>query len=405
MSRWGIRKARGGICAPGGVKAAAGSAGVKTGTPTRLDVALVAFEPGSVGAAVFTTNRVKAAPVLVSQRHVRSRELRGVVMNSGNANACVGPEGVRDAERMCEQAARVIGCDPRDVLVCSTGRIGRRLPIERMLPVIGGLTPRRGGGQSEAAARAIMTSDTVPKEAAVRVEAGGRRFHLGGLAKGAGMIDPNMATMLAVVATDLGIPRRLLRSTLRAAVDRTFNRITVDGDMSTNDTVILVATGTEGGEGLEAGSDLHRAFAEALERVCLDLALQIVRDGESVTRFVEVRVRGARSDRDARKAAEAVANSTLTKCAWAGGDPNWGRILDALGYSGARFDPGCTKLYYDDLLIACDGAGVDPALPAARRIAAKKAFRVTADLGAGEGEWIVYTTDLTEGYVAYNLSE
>lgn len=399
------RKHRGGVAAARGVTCSAGFAGVRNGRKERLDVALVQFVPGSVAAAVFTTNKVQAAPVLVSKEHLREKEIRGVVLNSGNANACTGPQGLSDAIAICAASAKEIGCRTEQVLVCSTGRIGRQLPVQRIVETIREIAHQADASQSLAAAKAIMTSDTVPKECGIQLALGGRTVRIGGMAKGAGMIDPNMATMLALVTTDARISRRKFQSLLRKAVEATFNRITVDGDMSTNDTVIAVATGAAGGEQLDRDPASLGAFSAALEFVCLDLAKQIVRDGESVTRFIELEVRGARSKKDARRAAEAVANSILTKCAWAGGDPNWGRILDALGYSGAALDPDRVDLFYDNVRLTKDGVGEDAAVRRARRIAAKTAFKVTADLKLGEGSWTVYTTDLTEGYVNYNLSE
>jgi len=399
------RKSKGGVASPRGITVVAGSAGVKTGEKIRLDVALLAAEVGSTGAAVFTKNKVQAAPVLVSREHLRSKEIRGVVFNSGNANACTGPKGIEDARAMCAAAAKEIGCRPQEVLVCSTGRIGRRLPVARIVETIKEIAHQRDAHQGLTAAKALMTSDTVPKECAIQLRIGGELVRIGGMAKGAGMIDPNMATMLAVITTDAAISKRKLQSLLRKATDASFNRITVDGDMSTNDTVIAIATGKGGSASLDGDAAALEEFSNALDHVCLDLAKQIVRDGESVTRFVEVEVCGAKSARDARRAAEAVAHSTLTKCAWAGGDPNWGRILDALGYSGAALDPDRVNLHYDNVLLVQGGMETPRALARARRVAARDAFKVTANLQLGGFSSTVYTTDLTEGYVNYNLTE
>jgi glutamate N-acetyltransferase/amino-acid N-acetyltransferase len=249
-----------------------------------------------------------------------------------------------------------------------------------------------------ALATAIMTSDSVTKEMAVEVTAGRKTFRVGGIAKGAGMIDPNMATMLSVITTDAALTKAEAKRMLKLAVERSFNRITVDGDMSTNDTVILLCGGAAGRVDLVA-------VQEALDAVALDLATKIVLDGEGVSRFVEVLVKGARSMKDARRAAEAVANSQLVKCAWAGGDPNWGRILDAVGYSGARFDPDLADIDYDAVPAVRGGMPAKTAAARLKRVAAKKAFVVTVDLHAGEGAYSVLTTDLTDEYVRFNLGE
>ena len=251
-----------------------------------------------------------------------------MILNSGNANACTGAKGLADARSMAAAAAKRTGLAPEQILLCSTGRIGVAMPIDRIGAGLASIWLSRRGSSN--CAKAIMTSDTFPKEVAFGVESEAGTFRIGAIAKGAGMINPNMATMLCVITTYAAVPQPALRVALRAAVEKSFNRITIDGDMSTNDTVILLANG-------ESGVNPPLAqFQEALDRASKALARMIVEDGEGASRFVEVEVRGAASAGDARRAAEAVANSTLVKCAWAGGDPNWGRIMDALGYSGAR---------------------------------------------------------------------
>jgi glutamate N-acetyltransferase/amino-acid N-acetyltransferase len=393
-----IRKIKGGVNAPKGFLAAAVSVGIKYPEGSRDDLALVAGATPVLAAATFTTNRVKAAPVLVSTEHLRGKMCRAVILNSGNANACTGQPGISDAKAMAASTALALGTKPEEILVCSTGRIGVPLPIERMVAKVPELVARLDTKSSEAVARAIMTSDTVPKEFACEFESGGQKFRVGGVAKGAGMIDPNMATMLSVITTDAALSRAELRAALKLAVERSFNRITIDGDMSTNDTVILLASGTQGRPELAD-------FQVALEEVALDLAKKIVLDGEGVTRFIEVEVRGAKTAKDARLAAEAIANSTLTKCAWAGGDPNWGRILDAVGYSGAEFDPDLADIDYDK--VAAVRGGMPAKTPFARlqAVAAKKSFKVTVELHAGKATHTVFTTDLTEEYVRFNLGE
>jgi glutamate N-acetyltransferase/amino-acid N-acetyltransferase len=393
-----LRKIKGGVTAPSGFLAAAVSVGIKYPEGTRDDLGLVAGTGSVRAAATFTTNLVKAAPVLVSQEHLRASTCRAVILNSGNANACTGQPGLSDAKAMAAATALALGVKPEEVLVCSTGRIGVPLPIERMVARVPELAARLDRKSSEAVARAIMTSDTVPKEVACEFVSAGRKFRVGGIAKGAGMIDPNMATMLSVITTDAALSRAELRTALKLAVERSFNRITIDGDMSTNDTVILLASG-------EAGRPEREDFQAALEAVALDLAKKIVLDGEGVSRFVEVEVRGAKSTKDARLAAEAIANSTLTKCAWAGGDPNWGRILDAVGYSGAAFDPDLADIDYDHVPAVRGGMPAKTAFARLQAVAAKKAFKVTVDLHAGSASHVVFTTDLTEEYVRLNLGE
>lgn len=392
-----LRKIKGGVCAAQGFVAGATGCGIKTGKVTRDDLAIVFSESPAAAAATFTTNKVKAAPVLVSSQHLRSGATRAVVLNSGNANACTGEQGLEDARLMTAAAASKLGLQTKQVLVCSTGRIGVTLPIERVGEGIARLRLTRSG--SAASAKAIMTSDTFPKEIAFEVETDDGTFRIGGIAKGAGMIDPNMATMLCVVTTDAAVATDALREALRESVEDSFNRITIDGDMSTNDTVILLANGASG------IAPSPSEFREALDAVTRELARMIVSDGEGVSRFVEVEVRGAASNSDARKAAEAIANSTLVKCAWAGGDPNWGRILDAVGYCGVKLKESRVDIFYDNEKAVEGGVAAATPIGRLRKVAARKAFRVTVDLALGTGSHVVWTTDLTEEYVRLNLGE
>jgi glutamate N-acetyltransferase/amino-acid N-acetyltransferase len=392
-----IKKIKGGLCAPSGFVCGAGSSGIKNPKAPRLDTALVLSESPAASAGTFTTNVVKAAPVLVSMDHIRSGKPRAILLNSGNANACTGPQGLDDAREMAAAAARHLGLQPREVLVCSTGRIGVSLPMSRIKTGIAGLT--LGAKNSLDCAKAIMTSDTFPKEIALEVRTKTGTFRIGGIAKGAGMIDPNMATMLCVITTDAALPQPALRKALKASVEVSFNRITIDGDMSTNDTVLLLANGRSGVTPPAAD------FQSALDTVTQALARLIVKDGEGVTKFVEIELRGAASARDAKRAAEAVANSTLTKCAWAGGDPNWGRIMDALGYSGAKMKEEKTAIFYNDLPIVENGVVAKTPWARLRAIAAKPEFRIVIDLAVGKFSHTVWTTDLTEEYVRLNLGE
>ena len=392
-----IKKMKGGVCAARGFVAGASGCGIKNGKVTRDDVAVVFSESPATSAATFTTNKVKAAPVRISAEHLKAGANRAVILNSGNANACTGENGLKDARTMCAVTADLLGLKPKEVLVCSTGRIGVPMPMDRVAQGIAALKPSRNG--SAACAAAIMTSDTFAKEYAVEVKTPKGSFRVGGIAKGAGMIDPNMATMLCVVTTDAAIPQPVLRAELKRSVANSFNRITIDGDMSTNDTVILLANG------LSACSPDMSAFSQALDEVTRALARMIVSDGEGVSRFVEVEVTGAANDKEARTAAEAIANSTLVKCAWAGGDPNWGRILDAVGYCGVKVDDTTADIFYDKLASVKNGIAAKTPFEKLRAVAAKKSFKVTVDLKLGKGSYYVWTTDLTEEYVRLNLGE
>ncbi len=392
-----IKKIKGGVCAPEGFLAGATGCGIKTGKVTRDDIAVVFSEAPSHSAATFTTNQVKAAPVLISASHLKVGRNRAVILNSGNANACTGKDGYKNAQSMAAATASLLDLKPTEVLVCSTGRIGVPLPMDRITKGIAALYPTRTG--SKAAAASIMTSDTFAKEFAVEVQTTEGSFRIGGIAKGAGMIDPNMATMLCVITTDAAIPQTALRASLRRSVANSFNRITIDGDMSTNDTVILLANGLSG------VAPSTGIFDGALDEVTRALARMIVSDGEGVSRFVEVEVAGAATEKDARTAAEAIANSTLVKCAWAGGDPNWGRILDAIGYSGIKMNESKTDIHYDKLAAVRGGVATATPFNKLREITAKKAFKVCVDLNVGKASYYVWTTDLTEEYVRLNLGE
>ena len=392
-----IKKMKGGVCAARGFVAGASGCGIKNGKVTRDDVAVVFSESPATSAATFTTNKVKSAPVRISAEYLKAGANRAVILNSGNANACTGENGLKDARTMCADTADLLGLKPKEVLVCSTGRIGVPMPMDRVAQGIAALKPSRNG--SAACAAAIMTSDTFAKEYAVEVKTPKGSFRVGGIAKGAGMIDPNMATMLCVVTTDAAIPQPVLRAELKRSVANSFNRITIDGDMSTNDTVILLANG------LSACSPDISAFSQALDEVTRALARMIVSDGEGVSRFVEVEVTGAANDKEARTAAEAIANSTLVKCAWAGGDPNWGRILDAVGYCGVKVDDTTADIFYDKLASVKNGIAAKTPFEKLRAVAAKKSFKVTVDLKLGKGSYYVWTTDLTEEYVRLNLGE
>jgi len=371
--------------------------------PGRLDLALIFSEVPASVAAVFTTNKVQAAPVLISRERAKNGRSRALLVNSGNANACTGEQGMTDALDCCRLTAEFLGLPDEELLVASTGVIGQKLPVERFIgavqPLVDGLTV----GTLEDVASAIMTTDTRAKIEKRSGEAGGKSYQIEGVAKGSGMIQPNMATMLSFIVTDAAIDPALLRSSFREAVDGSFNAITVDGDMSTNDTALIMANGAAGNPIITAGTHEAAEFRALLTDVLLSLAKKIVMDGEGATKFVEIRVRGAASHADAKKAALAVANSLLVKTAFFGQDANWGRIICAVGYSGAQMEQDRVEIRFDDVLIAAGGvyAGGD-AEAAGSEVLKQKDFTVTIDLNVGAGEAVVYTSDLSYDYVRIN---
>lgn len=398
----------GGVTAPEGFAAASAFCGIKAANKNKPDIALIRSEIPAVAAATFTTNKVKAAPVRVSMAHLRSADVRAIIANSGNANACTGAVGISHAKRMARAAAQTLELQEKQVLVCSTGRIGVVMPIEKMEAAILGMPKALGReGASLKAARAIMTSDTFPKEVAVEFQIAGKRVRVGGICKGAGMIDPNMATMLCFLTTDATISKADLQFALLNSVQQSFNCITVDGDMSTNDTVIALANGAADNAPLKRSQkEAFQLFQNALNHVTAKLARMIVQDGEGVTKFVEVIVQGATNPKHARNAAEAIANSTLVKCAWFGGDPNWGRIMDAVGYSQAKIREEKISIFYNDALAVKNGmAASETPFSQLEKIVRKKQFTVTVDLGLGAAAHRVWTTDLSTRYVELNMGE
>jgi glutamate N-acetyltransferase/amino-acid N-acetyltransferase len=389
----------GGVTTPQGFRAAGVRAGIKaTGD---LDLALLASDTPAVAAAVFTTNLVQAAPVLVSREHLaRSGGVaRAIVINSGCANACTGDQGMRVARDMAAETARLLDCPVEQVLVASTGVIGVALPIEKVRTGLPAALRALDADQGPTAARAIMTTDPFPKEAAARATIGGRDILIGGMAKGAGMIEPMMATMLAFVTTDAAVPRPLLDRALREAVADTFNAITVDGDCSTNDAVMLLANGASGAT-VDAAS--YATFVGALRAVCLELAIGIVRGGEGATKLVTVNITGARSSDEARRAAKAIANSLLVKTAIHGGDPNWGRLIAVAGRAGVGFDPMRAAVAIGPTVLFKDGNPHDENAPRAAEYLKGKEIVVEVDLGAGGASSTVWTCDLSAEYVRIN---
>ncbi len=399
-----VKLVKGGLCAPKGFKVSAVSCGIKNPAVERLDLALIYSEHPTVGSAVYTQNEVCAAPVRLSSSYLKSADPRAIIVNSGNANACTGHDGMLKARAMASLTSKELGLKQREIQVCSTGIIGVRLPIERMEPKFSALVESLGN-DSDLAARAIMTSDTKPKSVSVSVDIGGVRVRIGAIAKGAGMINPHMATMLCFVTTDAAVTKAEITLATKEAVDQSFNRISVDGDMSTNDTVVVMANGAAENKTITRGGEGSAEFREALTEVMLLLAKKIVSDGERVTKLVEVKVRGAASHLDAERVARAVGNSKLVKCSWNGNDPNWGRIIHAVGYSGARVKEEMVDIYLNGVLAAQNGVAANTHIDKLSAAVAGEQFTVGIDLHLGKGEFNLYTSDLSPEYVLFNREE
>ena len=398
-----VKCIKGGVCSAKGFRAAGVAAAIKY--EGRSDVALVVADEPCAAAAVFTTNKVAAAPVVYDRAVVRCGRVQAVLANSGCANACTGAQGLKDAELSALVAAGELGIEPRHVLVASTGVIGRRLPMDRL--AAGAKLAARSLGRTAAhglaVAQAVMTTDTRPKEACATVVIGGKKITVGGCSKGSGMIEPNMATMLGFITTDAAISPAMLRRALLLAIDKSFNRLVVDGDESTNDSVFLLASGRAGNAEIVRGGEDFGLFRAALEAVCISLARQMARDGEGATKFVTVTVKGAKSEADAARAARAVAKSPLAKTSWFGRDPNWGRVLAAVGYSGACVSDMKAEVFYDGEWAFRRGEVADDAqLKRLAKVLAKDEFEVVVDLHLGKAQSSIYTCDFSLDYVHIN---
>lgn len=384
-----------------GFKFSAVEAAIKK--PGRKDLAFIFSEVPAVCAATFTSNRVKAAPVLLGQERVAGGALRAIVVNSGNANACTGEPGMHAAREMARLVAEAAGVSESLVVPSSTGVIGVQMPMERLSRAIPALVEGLSAGSLEDVAHAIMTTDTFPKITSRQGAAGGRSYTVAGVAKGAGMIRPDMATMLSFIVTDAAVESVFLKDSFKSAVDRSFNCITVDNDMSTNDTAIVMANGMAGNEPIAGNSKDAELFSGLLAEVALELAKAIVRDGEGATKFVTINIRGAANDGDARLAAMAVANSPLVKTAFFGQDANWGRILAAVGYSGAEVDQSRVSLFFDKVQMVSGGLFVGGnAEELGSKVLKKPEFEVNVNLELGNGVSTVYTSDFSYDYVKIN---
>lgn len=395
-----ISHVAGGVTAPKGFLAAGISCGIKKSG--NKDVALVFSTAPAHAGALFTTNKVKAAPVLVTKEHLKGGKAQAVVINSGNANCCTGKLGLADASEMANLVGIALNISANDVLVASTGLIGIPLPMRKVEAGISEAAVMLNSKGGSDAAKAIMTTDTFLKETAVQFRIGGKTIKMGGMAKGSGMIAPNLATMLSVVTTDARVEAGALLEAFKEAVNTSFNLITVDGDMSTNDTVIIMANGLA--ENKEINEDVlgREVFSEALKHVTKELAELIIRDGEGATKFITIEVKGAESFSDAKEAAMTVANSNLVKCAFFGGDPNWGRIMAAIGNSKVKVKPANIDIYFGDEPMVMAGTGVVYCAQTVEEMLKSREIKVTIDLNLGVEKAVVWTTDLTHDYIRLN---
>ncbi len=388
--------ASGGITTPQGFRAGATCAGIKK--KDRLDLGILFSEAPCATAALFTTNRIKAASVVLCQQRLRSGRAVAVVVNSGCANACTGEQGLADAAEMAKLAAEAIGTSPEDVLVASTGVIGQPLPMERLKDGIGQIVLTRDGGHE--LAKAMMTTDTVPKEAAVRID--GSESIIGGVAKGSGMIHPDMATLLCFLTTDARVDLNFLKLALHKAVDISFNMVSIDGDTSPNDMVLIMANGLAGNETISEGSRQADAFQQALNQLCIHLAKAIARDGEGATKLIEVTVSGAPSVAEARLAARTVVSSPLVKAAVHGSDPNWGRIVVALGRSGVEVVESKVDLHLGDILVVRAGCPLPFDEKEVVRVFDGNEVSIVLNLNLGSATATAWGCDLSEEYVTIN---
>jgi glutamate N-acetyltransferase/amino-acid N-acetyltransferase len=392
------------ITAPRGFLAAGVKCGIKTSG--KHDLGLIVCPTGAKAAAVFTTNKIKSAAVRVSKKHVTSPTVTvyAVVVNSGNANACTGQRGIKNAVRMCRKASKFLGVDPHEVLVASTGIIGEQLPMKNV--VLGIAKAFREFSSSASSGldftKAIMTTDTKPKLACRRIEISGKKVTIAGTVKGAGMIAPDMATTLCFITTDVAITKRFLSKALKAAVGGSLNKLTVDGHQSTNDTVIILASGLAGNPPIASPSSEYAKFTETLVDLCQDLARQMALGAEGATRMFKVVVKGAATAIDATRAVRAIANYDLVKCAVHGGDPNWGRIICAVGSSGVKLNLRKMSCKLDELAVFKNGAPTDFDRRKASKIVSQKSHTITVDLGVGKHSDFCYGCDLSKGYVTIN---
>ena len=388
------------VTAPKGFSSGATYAGLKTYAEDKLDLGIIASEAPCSAAGVFTTSTIKSATVTVNQEHLAQGLIRGLVVNAGIANTCVGEQGYKDAQEMTELVADKLGMDSGEVLVCSTGVIGVELPMSLIRSGIETIELSNDGGHS--VARAMMTTDTRTKEIAVSFECAGHLIHIGGIAKGSGMIHPNMATMLAFVTTDANVEPDFLKTTLINVANKSFNMLSVDGDTSTNDSVLVLANGLAGNDQISAGSPDSSTFQEALSEVCIYLTRELARDGEGASRLIVVEVAGAANQEDAQNAARSVSSSNLVNAAVTGSDPNWGRVMMALGKSGAQADETKIDLFVNGVCIMESGSPIPFHKEAVVSLMRGPEVTFRLQLNLGSGEATAWGCDLTEEYVIIN---
>lgn len=394
-----MKKISGGITAPAGFKASGIHCGIKK---RGKDLALICSDMEAAAVAVFTTNRVQAAPVKLSTEHLKNGKARAVIVNSGNANACTGAKGYKDAKVMAKLTADEIGIDSVDVLVASTGIIGQFLPVDKIAAGVKHLTRKLDYSDNTSAAEAIITTDSFSKEIAVRFSVDGVDITIGAMGKGCGMIFPHMATMLCFITTDALISKSALQTALRNSVEMSFHRITVDGDMSTNDAVFLLANGAAGNKKIQTGTKAFNEFQEALDSVTSSIAKMIVKDGEGAAKFIEVKVVGALSREKAKRISFSIANSNLVKTAFAGESPNWGRIACAVGNAGVNISESKLSISIGGVQVMKNGCVVKYNAGSAKKALAAMEIKVVVNLGAGDKSCTVWTCDLTEDYVRIN---
>ena len=394
-----MKKVNGGITRPKGFLASAVHCGIKK---KNKDLCLVYSTVAAKATGVFTTNKIKAAPIIVSKNNLRNGSAQAIITNSGNANCMTGKEGIDDTEKIVKATALALSLKENSILTVSTGIIGRRLPVAKIFSGIKKLVSSLNSKGSGGVARAIMTTDTVPKETAVSLKVGSKVINIGAVAKGSGMIHPNMATMLALITTDVKIMAIALKKALKESVTETFNCITVDGDTSTNDCVLILANGLAGNRVIKPFGGDYELFKKALTSVCLDMAVKIIKDAEGATKFIKVNIKKAKNISDAKKAAYAIATSLLVKTAIYGEDPNWGRIVAALGRSGADFKPEALDLYMGGKRVVFKGMPTKIKKDALKKIFAKRDIDISAVLNSGNTQVSVFTSDLSKKYIDIN---
>jgi glutamate N-acetyltransferase/amino-acid N-acetyltransferase len=396
-----MKKIDGGVTAPQGFLAAGINVGVKPGSKKK-DLAVVYSVKKGIASAVYTKNKFKAPPLFVTEENLINNEAQAIIVNSGCANACTGDQGKTDALKMTELTADVLGIDSKDIIVASTGVIGVYLPMEKIEKGIKEVKNHLSKDGGTDASLAIMTTDTVNKEFAYEFEMGGKKVRIGGMAKGSGMIHPNMATMLGFLTTDAAVSKDALKDIFKDVIDDTFNMISVDGDTSTNDMVCILANGEAGNTVIEKDTDDYFKFKEVVRRICEEMSISIVNDGEGATKLLIIKVLNALSKDDARKAARSISTSSLVKTAFFGEDANWGRIITALGYSGAEIDPSKCDIFLGNMIMAKQGKAMVINEEEALEILKKREIEIVCNLNIGSENAVAWTCDLSYEYIKIN---